>query len=119
MKALAWMIAAGVLSWACVAGALGGRVNPELFFGMLGPLVVAAVSWIVVERAYAARPEGVLGVMVTGMAVKLVFFAVYTFVMLRVLGLRPVPFVASFTGYFVALHNLEALFMKRLFTTAC
>jgi hypothetical protein len=29
--------------------------------------------------------------------------------------LRPLPFVASFTGYFVALYLTEALLMRRLF----
>jgi hypothetical protein len=119
MKALAWMIAGGLLSWACVAAAFGSRANPEAFYGMLGPLAVAVVSWIVVERAYAAHPEGVLGVLLTGMAVKLMFFAVYAFVMLRLMELRPIPFVASFTGYFIALHYIQALFMKRLFIPEC
>jgi hypothetical protein len=32
-----------------------------------------------------------------------------------VVGLRPVPFVVSFTGYFIALHVTEAVFMRRLF----
>jgi hypothetical protein len=113
------MIATGVLSWACIAVAAGERANPEVLYGMLGPLAVVAVSWIVVVRAYASRPEVVFGVMLTGMVLKLMFFAVYAFVMLRVLGLRPIPFVVSFTSYFIVLHNLEALFMKRLFTSEC
>jgi hypothetical protein len=58
-----------------------------------------------------------MGVMVTGMAVKAVFFGAYVVVMLRVLALRPGPFVASFTSYFIALHMMEALFMRRLFHT--
>ena len=119
MKALAWMVAAGVGSWAGIAATMGERANPEVLWGMLGPLTVAVVSWLVVERAWAARPEGVLGVLLGGMAIKLMFFAAYAFVMLRVLSLRPIPFVASFTGYFIALHNIEALFMKRLFTSEC
>jgi len=118
-SALAWMIATGVLSWACIAVAADGRANPEVLYGMLGPLAVVAVSWIVVERAYAARPEAVFGVLLTGMILKLMFFAAYAFVMLRMLGLRPIPFVVSFTSYFIVLHNLEALFMKRLFTSEC
>jgi hypothetical protein len=44
-----------------------------------------------------------------------VFFGAYVVVMLRVLALRPGPFVASFTSYFIALHMMEALFMRRLF----
>ena len=119
MKGVAWMVAAGVASWVCLAAVAGERANPELLYGMLGPLAVATVSWLVVHRAWAARPEGVFGILLGGMAIKLVFLAAYAFVMLRVLGLRPVPFVASFTAYFIALHNIEALFMRRLFSSEC
>ena len=35
--------------------------------------------------------------------------------MLRVLELRPAPFVVSFAGCFIALHAMEALFLRRLF----
>ncbi len=37
--------------------------------------------------------------------------------MMRGLGLRPMPFAASFTGYFVALLLAEALAMRKLFAT--
>jgi len=29
--------------------------------------------------------------------------------------LQPVPFVASFTAYFITLHIVEALYLQRLF----
>ena len=45
---------------------------------------------------------------------KMVFFAVYVAVMLGVLGLRPVPFVASFTISFIASHLIEAFSLRRL-----
>jgi len=32
-----------------------------------------------------------------------------------VVGLRPMPFVVSFTAYFIALYLTEALLMRRLF----
>ncbi len=63
----------------------------------------------------AAAPERVTGVMVTGLAVKMVFFGVYVAGMLKGAGLRPVPFVVSFAGYFIALHAMEAVFLRRLF----
>jgi hypothetical protein len=53
--------------------------------------------------------------MVEGLAVKAVFFGAYVAGMLRVIGLRPVPFVVSFTSYFIALHVTEAMFLRRLF----
>jgi hypothetical protein len=108
------MVAASVLSWLIVAGAAGARANPEALYGMLGPLAVAAVSSIVTERTVTSRPERLMGVMVTGLAIKAVFFGVYVAAMLRLMALRPVPFAVSFTAYFIALHVIEVVFMRRL-----
>ena len=49
----------------------------------------------------------------------MVFFGVYVTVMLKVLALRPLPFVVSFTAYFIALHVIEALCLRRLFASRC
>jgi hypothetical protein len=38
-------------------------------------------------------------------------------VMLRVLSLRPAPFVASFTAYFIGLYVMQAVCLKRMLTT--
>jgi hypothetical protein len=108
------MVAASLLSWLIVAGIAGGRGNPEVLYGMLGPLVVAAVSWIVTERTYISHPDRLMSVMLKGLAIKAVFFGVYVAAMLRLMALRPGPFVASFTGYFIALYAIEAVFLKRL-----
>jgi len=53
-------------------------------------------------------------VMVTGFAARMIFFGAYVVVMLRVVGLSPVPFVISFTSYFIAMYAMEAVFLKRL-----
>ena len=113
MKPVVWMVGASLVSW-LIASSAGGA-NPEVLFGMLAPLVVAAGSWMVMERTYRSNPERLTGVMVQGLAIKAVFFGAYVVGMLRVVGLRPVPFVVSFTSYFIALHVTEAVFMRRLF----
>ena len=118
MNGFWWMIAAAILSWVAVAGMTGGRANPEVLYGMVGPLTAAAASWIITKRTYTASPERLMGVLITGMAIKAVFFGVYVAVMLRVLALRPGPFIASFASCFIALHMTEALFMRRLFANA-
>ena len=46
------------------------------------------------------------------------FFGVYVTVVMRVLALRPAPFVMSFTSSFIALYAMEALFLRRLVTGA-
>jgi hypothetical protein len=117
VTAIAWMAGASVVSWLAVSAIGGDRVNPEALFGMLGPLVSACVAWIAMVRVHRSTPERLTAVMIAGFAVKLVFFGVYVVVMLRVLALRPVPFVTAFTSYFIALYAMQALFLNRLITT--
>ena len=56
-----------------------------------------------------------MSVMISAFAFKLVFFGVYVAVMIRVVALRPVPFIASFTGYLAGLYLMEALYLRHLF----
>ena len=112
---LAWMVGASAAAWAAIRVAGGDRVHPEALFGMLGPLLSACATWLAVRRAQRATAPNLMGVMIAGFGLKMVFFGVYVVAMLRLLALRPVPFVASFTGFFIALYAMEALFLKRAF----
>jgi hypothetical protein len=115
MKPLAWMVGASVGSWLVIAAWSGVSGSREVLFGMLAPLLGAATTWVLVARAFPSRPESVTPLMVAMFAAKLVFFGAYVTIMLRVLALRPLPFVVSFTTYFIALHLFEALCLQRLF----
>jgi hypothetical protein len=120
MKVVAWMTIASLLSWAIVAVAADGSTSAAVLAGMLGPLVIATTSWLAADRAYRRDPSSLTGVMITAFGAKMVFFAGYvTFVLkgLSELPVRPVPFVVSFTAYFIALHLVEALSLRRLFAS--
>ena len=109
-----WMAGMCAGAWLVVV-AVAPQLNPEALLGMVGPLASALATWIVVARTAAAAPARTTGVMVTGLAVKMVFFGVYVAGMLKGAGLRPVPFVLSFAASFIALHAMEAGFLRRLF----
>ena len=98
---------------------VGALVDPgarlAVLLGMLGPLLMTTGSWVLIERTYRAQRQRLTSVMIAAFAFKLVFFGVYVAVMIRVLALRPLPFVASFTGYFAGLYLMEALYLRRLF----
>lgn len=106
------MIGGSAASCAAIAVASPGLM-PELALGMAGPLTSAVASWHVMERTQAAAPERLTGVLMAGFAVKAALFALYIIVMLGVLAMRPKPLVASFTGYYVALHIVEAILLRR------
>ena len=115
MTPVAWMAGASMVSWLVASRVMGDEANPEVLYGMLAPLLVVVVSWVVVERTYRANPERLMRVMVEGLAVKALFFGAYVVGMLRLVEVRPVPFVVSFTSYFIALHVTEAVLLRRLF----
>ncbi len=116
MRPIAWMVTTSVTSWLAAAVVVERRTSVEVLWGMLGPLAVAIGTWLAVERAKRQKRESLIPLMVAAFAGKMVFFGAYVAVMLRVLRLRPAPFVISFTGFFIILYLMEALYLRRLFS---
>ena len=116
MKPAWWMAGASVGSWLAVTRLFGIDADLEIVLGMIGPLVAAIATWVLVERTYtSSHPERLTPLMIQAFAAKMVFFGAYVVVMLEAVPLRQVEFVVSFTSYFIALHVTEALCMRRLF----
>jgi hypothetical protein len=115
VKAAAAMAGASVV--VALAGiAVAGRTTAaEVLLGMLAPLAATAVSWVLVERTFKRDPQQLTALMIGAFGAKMLFFGAYVGAMFTVVGVRPVPFIVSFTGYFIALYLTEALLMRRLF----
>ena len=115
MREVWWMVGASVGSWLVAAAVLDLRTGVDVLFGMIGPLAVASVSWVMAERTFKRSPERLTSLMIAAFAGKMVFFGTYVTFVLTVLSPRSIPFIVSFTGYFITLHLLEAIFLRRLF----
>ena len=111
LKKLIWMAGLSVIS----AAVLAPRFGREVWAGMLAPLLVVGVTWVLLERVYKTAPERLTSVMMIAFAGKLVFFGAYVGLAIGVLRLELIPFAVSFAGYFIALNAIEAMWMKRLF----
>ena len=116
MKPIAVMGCASTASWFVAVLIFGRRTGIEILFGMLGPLAATTGTWVIVERIYRRRAEVLTSVMATAFAAKIVFFGAYISVVILLLRFRPVPFMLSFTSYFIGLYLIEALYMRRLFS---
>ncbi len=109
-------MAAGSIAAAAIAIGIAGRgAGSEVLLGMLAPLAATAVSWVLIERTFKRDPQQLTELMIGAFGAKMLFFGAYVAVMFTVIGVQPVPFIASFTGYFIALYLTEALLMRRLF----
>jgi len=112
-RPLAVMIGSSVACWAAISAVAGAAFNPELAFGIAAPLAGATLSWRAVERTHAAAPERVTSVLVTAFAAKMIFFGLYIG-LLGALWLRPKPLVVAFGASFLALHAIEAVYLRKL-----
>jgi F0F1-type ATP synthase assembly protein I len=83
--------------------------------GMIGPLLAATATLLLLQRTSARAPDRVTSTMMHAFAAKIVFFLAYVVLALRVLELDAMPFVVSFTVYFVALHGAVAVWLQRRF----
>jgi hypothetical protein len=110
-----WMAGTSIGSWLVFAMVLDPTIGVALLAGMLGPLAMTIATWVVIERAYRRNPERVTAAMMAAFGVKMLFVGAYLYFVLRGLHLAPLPFIAGFTGYFIVLYGIEALFLKRLF----
>lgn len=116
MKLFWWMLSGSVLSSAILTVLLDADIRLEIWIGMLGPLVSALVSWVFMERQYIRNPTGMTSLLIKSFAAKMVFFAGYVTVLLSIGWVQPIPFVVSFMAYFICLHAIEAIGLRRLQT---
>jgi hypothetical protein len=117
MKSAWWILAVSVLSALGITFLLGTQMASEVWLGMAGPLIAALGTWIAVQRTHRRAPEGVSAVLIKAFGAKIVFFGLYIAVALRSGFVDLVPFVISFTAYFLVLQGATAFLMRRLFAT--
>ena len=112
----------GVLVAVCVTscGLVATLVTPDAlaaaFMGMVAPLIVGIATIVMVEWTTRNEPLALTSRMTTAFLAKMLFYAGYVSVVLGLVTTTPVPFMVSFTVYFVALQITEAMYFKTLFT---
>lgn len=114
MKPVWWMVGFGLVSWLSVVGLFGREIGVAALAGLVAPLAVAAGSWVVMERTFRRNPAELTRVILGAFVGKMIFFGAYVAVVLSALSVPPVPFVASFTAYFISLHVMEAICLRQL-----
>ena len=113
MRPVGWLTALGAAIFVG-ASLFGTAAWRDVGLGVLGPVLVSDVAWLLMERTHKRRPEALTSTLVAALGAKMVFFGLYLAVVLRWRPGGTTPFVVSLVGSFVALHLVEALFLRRL-----
>jgi hypothetical protein len=111
---MVWM-AAGAIGTALIAALLAGpRPGLDIVLGMAAPLAAVVATWTAVTRTASRNPTLLTALLLRGFGLKMAFFALYVILAVAVAQVRIVPFIISFTSYFIALYFVEALLLSRL-----
>ena len=92
-----------------IAGLFGGRIISqyvdEVFLGMTAPLLVTIFSIFWIEKVFKTDKEKLTATMAKSFFIKMVLFALYFIIILGFYTFEPIPFVISFTGFFILLKQ--------------
>ena len=118
MKLGLQVLAGSVLSTLIIVFITGKAATPDwrmgVWLGMCGPLVASLCSMMLVARTFRKHPDRLMNVMVGAFAAKMLFFGGYIALVVKAGRVSIIPFAVSFTGYFLALHIIEAWRLRRL-----
>ena len=115
MNALWWVIAIAIAAGVGASMSVSGEgAVRAVWLGIAGPVVMAGVSWTVTTRTWAREKAALLPVMLRAFAVKVMCVVAYVVLMVKVADARPMPFLLSFIGTYLATHLAEAYCLRRL-----
>jgi len=101
-----------------LSGLVGGTLYPhyvnEIFLGMIAPLLVSLVSIRNSKKVFKDSPQKLTATLTKSFFVKMVVYALYFVLILSFYAFEPIPFVISFTGFFILFYIIEAIFLQQL-----
>lgn len=101
-----------------LAGLISGLMYPqyvnEIFLGMISPLIIGIISIQVSKNVFQKSPEKLTASLTKSFLIKMVLYALYFIVILSFYNFEPIPFIISFTGFFILFYVIEAIFLQKL-----
>lgn len=116
-KLIRWIILSCVVSCTLASVFFVHYAVAEVFLGMVIPTAVGVVILSEVGRILGREPSRLTAFMIKAFWLKMVFYGVCTLVIVGLLSFQAVPFIVSFTIYFIGLQIVEALYFRTLSNT--
>ena len=113
MIVIGWMVVGCLASALAIASMVDVASARAVVAGMIGPLVSACGTWIVIDRALRTQGAALTRRLIGGFLVKAVAFLCYVFVAVKMFGVPVRPFAISFAAYFIVLHQAEAFLLRQ------
>ena len=86
----------------------------ELFLGWILPVLAGTVTLYFIGSAAQKDPFLVTKTIAKGFALKMVYYGATILTLFKLYAFEPIPFICRFSGFFLGLHVLEAVIIKRI-----
>jgi len=117
MKFIISIVILGLGISGLVVGTVFSQYSNEILLGMIAPLLVSIFSIQLAKRANSASHKKLTATLTKSFFIKMVLFALYFIIILTFYAFEPIPFVISFTGFFILFYIIEAIFLQKLIQT--
>ena len=101
-----------------LAGLIGGTFYSnyfsEIFLGMVAPLLLSIVSILWSESSFKKSPQILTNTLIKTFIARAIFFALYFILIFTYYDFEQIPFIISFTSFFMIFYVIEALFLQKL-----
>ena len=98
-------------TWGLLSAGLP-EYGKEIFLGMFLPWIISLISISKTHSVYNINPEKLIKHMTKAMLMKMVSYGLLLVIIFTFISFNPLPFIISFTGYFLALHIIEAFTLR-------
>ena len=98
-------------TWGLLSAGLP-EYGKEIFLGMVLPWLVSLISISKTHSVYNINPEKLIKHMTTAMFINMMSYGLLLIIIFTFISFNPLPFIISFTGYFLALHITEAFTLR-------
>ena len=114
MKLTIYISMVCVGTWGLLSAAFPDYVK-EIFLGMVLPWLISLISIVKTRSVYNLNPEKLIKHMTTSMLMKMMSYGLLLIIIFTFISFNPLPFIISFTGYFLTLHITEAFVLRFIF----
>ena len=105
----------GLVASAGILGLAAGfypEYQIELFSGWILPVFAGVVTVYFVLDAAKKDAQLVTKTIAKGFVIKMIYYGATMLILFKLYSFEPVPFICSFSGFFLGLHALEAVIIE-------
>ena len=85
-----------------------------IFIGWLLPILAGTVTMFFIAEKQKKGSIALTKAIAKGFVLKMIYYGISILFLFKYSSFQPIPFVCSFSGFFIGLHILEAVIIKRI-----